>query len=86
MKKIKNLLLISFILGVSLLIMNGCTDSNNRNWNDLTPEEQEEVRQTFNNVRKDLETMYPEGYVENKFTEFILDKLDKFEQEIEKEN
>ncbi len=86
MKKIKNLVLVTFILGMSLLIMNRYTYLNNQNWNDLTPEEQKKVRQTFNDVRKDLEAMYPEGYVENKFTDFILDKLDKVEQEIEKEN
>lgn len=86
MKKIKNLVLVTFILGMSLLIMNRYTYLNNQNWNDLTPEEQKKVRQTFNDVIKDLEAMYPEGYVENKFTDFILDKLDKVEQEIEKEN
>lgn len=86
MKKIKNLILVTLISGMSLLIMSGCAYANNQNWNDLTPEEQEKVRQTFNDVKKDLETMDIEGCVQDTFTDSLFDTLNKVEQKIEKEN
>lgn len=74
MKKIKNTVVITFLLGMSLLSISGCTNSHNQGWNDLTPAEQEEVRQTLkqtaDDVKEELENMNTEEDTEN--TAFIV--------------
>ena len=43
----------------------------------MTPEEQEEVRQNFEEERKELEEDFPSDSVEGKFTSYILDKVEE---------
>ena len=50
---------------------------NNKSWDDMTPEEQEEVRQNFEEERKELEEDFPSDSVEGKFTSYILDKVEE---------
>ena len=63
-KKIKKILLSIFILSTMITTMSGCV--NNKSWDDLTLEEQEEVRQT-----------YKEDTLENHFAKYILDKVEQ---------
>ena len=46
-------------------------------WEDMTPAEQEEVRQNFEEERKELEEDFPSDSVEGKFTSYILDKVEE---------
>mgnify|MGYP001070276550 CR=1 FL=1 len=65
--------------GISRMIaitMSGCVYANNKNWDDMTPEEQEEVRQNFEEERKELEEDFPSDSVEGKFTSYIPTKKD----------
>ena len=52
-KKIKKILLSIFILSTMITTMSGCV--NNKSWDDLTLEEQEEVRQTYKEEKQGLE-------------------------------
>lgn len=76
-EKIKKLFLVILMLGTIAVTMNGCAHVNNKNWDDMTSEEQEEVRQLFEEERKELE----EDFSDNDFAQYILDKA---EQSIEK--
>lgn len=82
MKRIvQKLFLVILLIGMIAMTMSGCAYVNNKNWDDLTPGEQEEVRQNFEEVREELEEDFPSDSVEGKFTSYILDKV---EQAIEK--
>lgn len=50
----KKKLLILTLVAVMLLPLSGCIRSHNRDWNDLTPEEQEEVQQELQEVQDEL--------------------------------
>lgn len=63
------------------MTISGCTYVNNKSWDDMTPEEREEVRQVFEKERKELEEN--EDFSEKGFAQFILDKV---EEAIEIEN
>lgn len=43
------------IFGVMAMTLGGCTYANNKSWDDMTPEEQEEVREIFEEHQKELE-------------------------------
>lgn len=55
--------------------VSGCTYVNNKSWDDMTPEEQEEVRQVFEEERKELEE--DENMSDNGFAQYILDKVEE---------
>lgn len=78
-ERIKKLLPVTLLLIMTAMTMNGCAYVNNKSWDDMTPEEQEEVRQTFEEEREELE----EDFSDDIFAQFILDKV---EQAIESEN
>ena len=45
--RISKLYLIILLFSMNAITMSGCVYVNNKNWDDMTPEEQEEVRQNF---------------------------------------
>ena len=53
--RISKLYLIILLFSMIAITMSGCVYVNNKNWDDMTPEEQEEVRQNFEEERKELE-------------------------------
>ena len=63
------------IFGVVAMTLSGCTYANNKSWDDMTPEEQEEVRQVFEEERKELEE--DENMSDNGFAQYILDKVEE---------
>lgn len=65
------------ILALCMLTMTGCVYSNNKSWEDLTPEEQEEVRQNFNDIKQELEDAFSGNQPQDKFTGYILDKVEQ---------
>lgn len=75
--KVQKLFLVILLLGVIAVTMNGCAYVNNENWDDMTPEEQEEVRQNFGEERKELE----EDFSEDGFAQYILDKVEQAMEE-----
>ncbi|MDE7184168.1 MAG: hypothetical protein K2O40_06780 [Lachnospiraceae bacterium] len=72
---------IILIFGILTMSMSGCTYVNNKSWDDMTPEEQEEVRQVFEEERKVLEE--GEDFSEDAFAQYILNQV---EQAIESED
>lgn len=81
-KRIKKLFPVTLALSIIAITMSGCVYANNKSWNDMTPEEQEEVRQAFDDVKNDLEAGFSDIPEEN-FSRYILDKV---EQAIENED
>ena len=79
--RIKKLIFNVFLLSTIAMTISGCTYVNNKSWDDMTPEEREEVRQVFEEERKELEEN--EGFSDNSFAQYILDKV---EEAIEIEN
>ena len=63
------------IFGVVAMTLSGCTYANNKNWDDMTPEEQEEVREIFEEHRNELEK--EEDFSEDMFAQYILDQVEK---------
>lgn len=66
---------IMLLCGMIAVTVSGCTYVNNKSWDDMTPEEQEEVRQVFEEERKELEE--DENVSDNGFAQYILDKVEK---------
>jgi TRAP-type C4-dicarboxylate transport system substrate-binding protein len=63
------------LCGMIAVTVSGCTYVNNKSWDDMTPEEQEEVRQVFEEERKELEE--DENMSDNGFAQYILDKVEE---------
>lgn len=83
-KRIKKLLAVTLGLGMIAITMSGCVYANNKSWHDMTPEEQEEVRQEFlDDMKKDLEASFSDNSSEDKFSRYILNQV---EQAIENED
>ena len=80
-ERIKKLIFNVLLLSTVAMTISGCTYVNNKSWDDMTPEEREEVRQVFEEERKELEAN--EGFSDNSFAQYILDKV---EEAIEIEN
>lgn len=75
--RISKLFLTILLLGMMAVTMSGCSYVNNRNWDDMTKEEQEEVRQNFEEERKELEEDFPGDSADGKFISYILDKVEE---------
>ena len=71
--KISKLFLTILLFSMIVMTMNGCACVNNKNWDDMTPAEQEEVRQNFEEERKELE----EEFSDDSFAQYILDKVEQ---------
>lgn len=65
------------ILGMIAINLSGCTYANNKNWDDLTAEEKEELQQEFESMRVELEEDFPSDSLDGKFTSYILDKVEE---------
>lgn len=76
-KNIKKQFLALAILGMVAINLSGCTYANNKNWDDLTAEEKEELQQEFESMKAELEEDFPNDSVEGKFTSYILDKVEE---------
>lgn len=49
----------ALMAGVMAVSLSGCVYAGNKSWDDMTPEEQAEVRQTYQDVKGDLEAAFP---------------------------
>ena len=73
------LLLSVFTAGALAVSLSGCVYAGNKSWDDLTLQEQADVRQAYQKVREKLETAFPDGTPED---ELIRDILQRVEQAI----
>lgn len=71
--KISKLFLTILLFSMIVMTMNGCAYVNNKNWDDMTTAEQEEVRQNFEEEREELE----EEFSDDSFVQYILDKVEQ---------
>ena len=55
------LLLSVFTAGALAVSLSGCVYAGNKSWDDLTLQEQADVRQAYQEVHKELETAFPDG-------------------------
>ncbi|MGN0349650.1 MAG: hypothetical protein ACI4DR_08965 [Roseburia sp.] len=76
-KKIRKLFLVALLFGMIAMPLSGCGYYNNKSWDDMTPEEQEEVRQHFKEERKYLEDRFSNDSVDDRFVQYILDKVEQ---------
>ena len=76
-KNIKKQFLALAVLGMIAINLSGCTYANNKNWDDLTAGEKEELQQEFESIKVELEEDFPSDSVEGKFTSYILDKVEE---------
>ena len=74
-ERIKKLIFNVLLLSTVAMTISGCTYVNNKSWDDMTPEEREEVRQVFEEERKELEE--DENMSDNGFAQYILDKMEE---------
>lgn len=77
------LLLSVFTAGALAVSLSGCVYAGNKSWDDLTLQEQADVRQAYQKVREELETAFPDGTPED---ELIRDILQRVEQAITAED
>ena len=71
------LFLIILLLSMTAMTMSGCVYVNNRDWDDMIPEEQEEVRQNFEEERRELEEDFPSDRAAGRYASYILDKVEE---------
>lgn len=76
-KNIKKQFLALAVLGMIVISFSGFTYANNKNWDDLTAGEKEELQQEFESIKVELEEDFPSDSVEGKFTSYILDKVEE---------
>ena len=77
------LLLSVFMAGALAVSLSGCVYAVNKSLYDLTPQEQADVQQAYQEVRDELETAFPDGTPED---ELIRDILRRVEQSIPAED
>ena len=77
------LLLSVFTAGALAVSLSGCVYAGNKSWDDLTLQEQTDVRQAYQEVRDELEAAFPGGTPED---ELIRDILQRVEQAITAED
>jgi len=74
-ERIRKLFFVALLSGLITMTLSGCAYVNNKSWDDLTPEEQEEVRQAFEEERKELEA--EDDLPDDSFAQYILDKVEQ---------
>lgn len=74
-ERIRKLSAVILVCGVITVTAGGCSYVNNSSWDDLTAEEQEEVRQVFEEERRELEEEFSDDSAEYQFSQYILDKV-----------
>ena len=82
-KKIKNFSITGIILSMISIILNGCVYANNKNWNDMTSQEKQEVKEQYQEERDELEQELAgddfEGKLGRSFLDTVGEELDNLE-------
>lgn len=76
MKLFKRFFLTGIII-CSVTSLSGCVYSNNKNWDDMTSEEKQEVKENFEEVKEELEEDFSDNDVADEFALYIIDKVEQ---------
>lgn len=71
------ILLSVFTAGALALSLSGCVYAGNKSWDDLTLQEQADVRQAYQEVHKELESAFPDGTPEDELIRGILQRVEQ---------
>lgn len=71
------LLLSVFMAGALAVSLSGCVYAGNKSWDDLTLQEQTDVRQAYQEVHKELESAFPDGTPEDELIRGILQRVEQ---------
>lgn len=71
------LLLSVFMAGALAVSLSGCVYAGNKSWDDLTLQEQTDVRQAYQEVRDELEAAFPGGTPEDELIRGILQRVEQ---------
>lgn len=71
------LLLSVFTAGALAVSLSGCVYAGNKSWDDLTLQEQTDVRQAYQEVHKELESAFPDGTPEDELIRGILQRVEQ---------
>ena len=76
--KHSRLLISVFTAGALAVSLSGCgVYAGNKSWDDLTLQEQADVRQAYQEVHKELETAFPDGTPEDELIRGILQRVEQ---------
>lgn len=71
------ILLSVFMAGALAVSLSGCVYAGNKSWDDLTLQEQTDVRQAYQEVREELETAFPDCTPEDELIRGILQRVEQ---------
>ena len=72
-KKIKKISIIVIVSGIMSVTLNGCVYANNKNWNDMTAQEKQEVKRQYQEEKEELKREFVSDDFEDKLGRVILD-------------
>lgn len=75
--KIKKIYFLTIVLSTITGTMSGCVYANNKNWNDMTLQEKQEVKEQFREEKERLEQENADDGFEDKLGSFILDAIEE---------
>ena len=76
--KHSRLLISVFTAGALAVSLSGCgVYAGNKSWDDLTLQEQADVRQAYQEVHKELESAFPDGTPEDELIRGILQRVEQ---------
>ena len=73
----RNHLLLTALAASLTIALSGCVYACNQSWEDLTPAEQEEVRQAYEDIRSEWTSAFSGGASEDCFARDILRQVDQ---------
>lgn len=69
--------LVTVMIMCSMTMLSGCVYANNKNWDDMSAEEKQEVRQEYEEIREELEEEFSGDNIGDEFASKILDTVGK---------
>ena len=73
----RNHLLLTALAASLTIALSGCVYACSQSWEDLTPAEQEEVRQAYEDIRSEWASAFSGGGPEDRFARDILRQVDQ---------
>lgn len=71
------LLLSALTAGTLALSLSGCVYAGNKSWDDMTPQEQAEVRQAYQEIKDELDVAFPDRAPEDEWVQDILRRVEQ---------
>lgn len=71
------LLLSALTAGTLALSLSGCVYAGNKSWDDMTPQEQAEVRQAYQEIKDELDAAFPGRAPEDEWVQDILRRVEQ---------